>query len=201
MITDSEPQKGKDQADRESAVAKKYMSGYLNSGHDIITAGDIKKGILYLGGPADTKVSVTEINKNDCHIVHSKIPNIQSLHSVAFTDETMIFWQYYNIGIGKTLPFSGIEFESGVKVLEEFQSSKEDRPTARSQRRTERHERSLCSLKFCPIMGCTASFESEAELLQHNLSGSDQTVEIRSNMDEGQILLCKTSTCFIQFAP
>ena len=59
-----------------------------------------------------------------------------------------------------------------------------DRPRAESQGSTETHERSLCSLKFCPIMGCTASFESEAELLQHNLSGSHQTVEIRSSMDE-----------------
>ena len=33
-------------------------------------------------------------------------------------------------------------------------------------------------------MGCTASFESEAGLQQHNLSGSHQTVEIRSSMDE-----------------
>ena len=162
------------------------MNGYLNSGHDIITAEDIKKGILYLGGPADTKVSVIEINKNDCHIVDSKIPSfkIQSFHSIAFTDEVMTFWQYYSIGIGKTLPFSGIEFESGVNVLKEFQSSKEDRHRAESQGRTKRHKRSLCSLKFCPIMGCTASFESEAELLQHNLSGSHQTVEIRSSMDE-----------------
>ena len=180
----NEPQKGKDQADRESAVAKRYMNGYLNSGYDIITAEDIKKSILYLGGPADTKVSVIEINKNDCHIVHSKIPNIQSFHFIAFTDEAMTFWQYYNIGIGKTLPFSGIEFESGVNILEEFQSSKEDRPRAESQGKTERHKRSLCSLKFCPIMGCTASFESEGELLQHNLSGSHQTVKIRSSMDE-----------------
>ena len=57
-----------------------------------------------MGRPADTKVSVIEINKNDCHIVHSKIPNIQSFHSIAFTDEAMTFWQYYNIGIGETLP-------------------------------------------------------------------------------------------------
>ena len=180
----NEPQKGKDQAGRESAVAKKYMIGYLNSGHDIITAEDIKKGILYLGGPADTKVSVIEINKNDCHIVNSKIPNIQSFHSIAFTDEAMTFWQYYNIGMGKTLPFSGIEFESGVNVLEVFQSSKEDRPRAESQRRTEGHKRSLCSLTFCPNMSCTASFESEAELLQHNLSDSHQTVEIRLSIDK-----------------
>ena len=137
-----------------------------------------------MGGPADTKVSVIEIIKNDCHIVHSKIPNIQSFDSIAFTDEAMAFWQYYNIGIGKTFPFSGIEFESGVHVLEEFQSSKEDRPRAESQGRTERHKRSLCSLKFCPVMGCTTSSESEAELLQHNLSGSHQTVEISSSMDE-----------------
>ena len=180
----NEPHKGKDQADRESAVAKKYMNGYLNSGHDIITAEDIKKGILYLGGLADTKVSVIEINKNDCYILHSKIPHTQSFHPIAFTYEAMTSWQYYNIGIGKALPFSGIEFESGVNVLEEFQSSKEDRPGAESQGRTERHKRSLCSLKFCPIMGCTASFESEAELPRHNLSGSHQTVEIRSSMDE-----------------
>ena len=81
------------------------MNGYLNSGHDIITTEDIKKNILYLGGPADTKVSVIEIYKNDCHIVHSKIPNIQSFHSIAFTDEAMTFWQYYNIRIGKNFHF------------------------------------------------------------------------------------------------
>ena len=96
----------------------------------------------------------------------------------------MTFWQHYNTEIGKTLPFSGMEFESGVNVLEEFQSSKEYHPGAESQGRTERHKRSLYSLTFCPIMGHMVSFQSEAKLLQHNLSGSHQTVEIRSSMDE-----------------
>ena len=45
----NEPQKGKDQADRESVVAKKYMNRHVNSGKDVISAEDIKNAILFHG--------------------------------------------------------------------------------------------------------------------------------------------------------
>ena len=42
----NEPQKGKDQADRESAIAKRYMTKYVNPGKTI-SANDLKRAILF----------------------------------------------------------------------------------------------------------------------------------------------------------
>ena len=64
----NEPQKGKDQADRESSIAKRYMTKYVNGGKDIISADDLKKAVLFRGSPENAKVSVVEINKQDCEI-------------------------------------------------------------------------------------------------------------------------------------
>ena len=51
----NDPQKGKDQADRESAVANKFMNRYVNSGKDVISAEDIKNAILFHGGLETSK--------------------------------------------------------------------------------------------------------------------------------------------------
>ena len=55
----NERQKGKDRANRESAVPKKYMSRYVK---------DIKNAILFHGGPGNVKMSVVEIDKSRCSL-------------------------------------------------------------------------------------------------------------------------------------
>ena len=52
---------GKDQADQESAVAKCYINSYVHAGHNLLSAEDVKKDIMYLGGPENTKVLVVEL--------------------------------------------------------------------------------------------------------------------------------------------
>ena len=59
----NEPQCGKDKANRDSAVAKKFLSAYIHSGNDCSSAYDIQKGILHNGGQNNVKVSVAEIDK------------------------------------------------------------------------------------------------------------------------------------------
>ena len=66
-----------------SAIAKRYMTKYVNAGKDIISADDLKRAILIRGSPETAKVSVVEINKQDCEIEQSKIQNIESVHSVS----------------------------------------------------------------------------------------------------------------------
>jgi len=73
----NEPQKGKDQAERDNAVAKRYLNAYVHSGNDCLSASDIKKGILYQGGHKNTKVSEVEIDRSKCEITHSKVKDIQ----------------------------------------------------------------------------------------------------------------------------
>lgn len=60
----SEPQHGKDQAARESSTAKRCLEVYINTGHDVFTADDVKLGLQYMGsGSKNLKVSVVEIKK------------------------------------------------------------------------------------------------------------------------------------------
>ena len=59
----NEPQCGKDQCDRESAIAKKLMRTYVDEGNNILDANDIKEAILYKSGVPNSKVSVIEIGK------------------------------------------------------------------------------------------------------------------------------------------
>lgn len=47
-IDNNEPQKGKDQCDREAAVCKSYIRAYINAGNNATTAEELKSGIMYL---------------------------------------------------------------------------------------------------------------------------------------------------------
>ena len=46
----NEPQKGKDQCDRDVAVIKKHIKSYKNSGKDVTTAKDCFKALSHAGG-------------------------------------------------------------------------------------------------------------------------------------------------------
>ena len=119
----NEPLTGKDQVERESVIAKRYMTKYVSAGKDIISADDLKRAILFRGSPENAKVSVVEINKQDCEIEQSKIQNIQSFHSIQFEEDGMRFWHYFDIGIGQLVPYADISFHSGLEIVSPFSSS------------------------------------------------------------------------------
>lgn len=79
----NEPQKGKVQADRESAVAKMFILTYLCNGHDVYDA------LIFKGRMKNAKISTIEINKEECSAGNVKIPDIQSYHS-KFENDKMI---------------------------------------------------------------------------------------------------------------
>ena len=123
----NEPQEGKDQADRESAISKRYMTKYVNAGKDIISADDLKRAILFQRSPENAKVSVVEINKQCCDIEQSRIQNIQSFHSIQFEGDGMRFWQYFDVGIGQLVPYADISFHSALEIVSPFHLLKEER--------------------------------------------------------------------------
>ena len=99
----TEPQCRKDQADRDSAIAKKFLNAYIHSGNDCLSAYDIQKGILHNGGPVNVSVSVAEIDKSPSQMSESKIRNIHSYQSVSFNEFSVTSWQYFQCGNGKIL--------------------------------------------------------------------------------------------------
>ena len=176
----NDPQKGKDQADRESVVAKKYMNRYVNSGKDVISGEDIKNAILFHGVPGNVKVSVVEIDKSECSLEQSKIPNIQSFHSVQFEDYGMKFWQYLNVGNGQFIPYSELVFHSGLELISAFSTTES---VIEKPKQMKRKDCEICNIQFCPISGCISTFESEMELLQHLADEEHKFNESNSGMD------------------
>ena len=57
----NEPQKGKDQCDRDVVVIKKHNKSYKNSGKDVTTAKDCFKALSHAGGVRNVKPSVITI--------------------------------------------------------------------------------------------------------------------------------------------
>ena len=53
-----------------------------------MSAEDIKKGILFLGGSKDSKASVVETHKLKS-VIGSKITNISSIHSISYNNDGM----------------------------------------------------------------------------------------------------------------
>ena len=60
----NEPQKGKRQCDRESAVVQHFRIVYINAGDNIQTVEDIKNSLLHMNGVKNGKVSVVEIDSS-----------------------------------------------------------------------------------------------------------------------------------------
>ena len=177
----NEPQKGKNQADRKSAIAERYMTKYVNAGKDIISADDLKRAVLFRGSPENAKVSVVEINRQDCEIEQRKIQNIQSFHSIQFEEDGMRCWQYFDVGIGQLVPYADISFHSGLENVSPFSSS--ERRTKRLLQMSKRKDREFLDIKFCPVTGCISTFSSEIELLEHVANEEHKFVEAASGMD------------------
>ena len=177
----NEPQKGKDQADRESAVAKRYINAYVHSGNNCRSAEAIKQGIQYMGRPKDSKVSVIEIDKLKSNIDESRIKGIQSFHSVLYESEGMTFWHYFNCGEGKFIQYSDLQFQSGVNVIEPFDDARAT--TATSDHGKTRKDRILSTIVFCPEPQCMMTFNNQKELHVHINSNKHESSSSNTCMD------------------
>ena len=119
----NEPQKGKDQCDRQSAVAQHCRTVYINAGHNIQTVEDIENSLLYTNGVKNAKVSIVEINSSVNEIKSQKTDNISNYHSAEFEDNKICFWNYYSVGKGIVVEKKPFEFTSGLNVVGRFEKA------------------------------------------------------------------------------
>ena len=167
----NEPQRGKDQCDRESATAQHQRSAYINAGHDIQTASDVKNSLCYMGGVKNAKFSVVSINDTINHINAQIIDNISNYHSVELKDKIMKFWNFFDIGEGRDVAMKDVDFSSGLEVLSKFESSFVN-PTNSTPKKKPRLDRKRGdAIKVCHVQSCSKTFMSHDELEQHLLKG------------------------------
>ena len=80
----NEPQKGKDQSDRDSALARNALRRYVDEGNDVTSAEAVFKA--FLASPiTDAKVSEVQFDKSLLEVNGDSIQKISYYHSFEFT--------------------------------------------------------------------------------------------------------------------
>jgi hypothetical protein len=164
----SEPQKGKDQADRESAVFKGFAKACIRSGGNVRCAGGLKKAIQFNGGPRSTKIAIAKTYKTPETQISNfkKIPLISYYHSVELKGNSCTFWRHYNIGSGVKVTWGDAKFQQSIKVTDGFDN------TNGSERILPMERNSIRKLpQFCPVSDCEAGFLDIKDLEEHLRAG------------------------------
>ena len=111
----SDPQGGKGACDRKAASIKNHMQSYLNSGHDISSAQDMKAAIKSGGGVRGVVPILCGPPIVPEPGPYPKWEGISLINDIQFNAEQMKVWMAYNVGDGKEVPYSNF------KSLESFQ--------------------------------------------------------------------------------
>ena len=107
----SDPQAGKDVCDRRKAVIKSHMRRFINEGHDVRDAKDMKATIESYGGVKGCFAAVVRINTSMKTMEKHSMTGIQSLNNFSFEDNgSLKAWKAYNVGPGKLFASSQLRF-------------------------------------------------------------------------------------------
>ena len=122
----SDPQSGKDVCDRRIASMKTHMRRWVNEGHDITTAEEIKIALESHEGVRGCRFAVVEIDKSTQNSQVKKIPGISFLNNFMFFDDGFRAWKAYQIGEGHFYLYSSLttnaQGATAIKVLNPFSS-------------------------------------------------------------------------------
>jgi hypothetical protein len=158
----SEPQRGKDQADRDIAVAKSCLKAYTNRGGNLINAESIKQALdKSFGSLPSCKTSVIAIDESKCFLPKIKIEGITKYHSIAFDEKSITFWQYFDIGIGKSMKWKNSGCTLHTTVILRFTN------TQITNRQFLMKSTLSPTVFFCSVDSCSATFDNEEQLMEH----------------------------------
>ena len=95
------PKGGKGAADRMAATCKNHIRIYLNEGHDVKTAEQMRDALLSHGGVEGVRVAVLQSLNETTEL--QKIPGISKLNNFQYTDGNLQALRAYGIGQGKNI--------------------------------------------------------------------------------------------------
>ena len=162
----NEAQKGKDQCNRDGAVAKRCIQSFVNSGNDVLNAKDVKLALdRSIGALSNSKSSVVTINHANGSIGKAKIKDISRYHFFKVEEESNSFreWEFYNIGTGKLIPLQEVGFDADVTTMRAFQKEFPHNKAFMDTKKKKGKENQM----FCTDPNCIATFSTERELDNH----------------------------------
>ena len=98
----SDPQGGKGPCDRLAATYKSHICVYINEGHDVTNAEDMKTALLSHRGVTGVRVAILPAVEGQVNVQQQqKIPGISKLNNFQYRDGHLLAWRAYGIVIGK----------------------------------------------------------------------------------------------------
>ena len=161
----NEPQRGKDQADRDIAVAKSCIRAFGDRGGNLTNAKTIKEALdSSFGSLSGSKTSVLIIDTEKSQLSNVKIKDITKYHSVAFSHDSARFWQYFDIGHGRQVKIPECKFVSVSTVVQPFSTG------YKTKEEFAMNTSSPGVIFFCTDPACSAVFDCETDLMDHEQS-------------------------------
>ena len=161
----SDPQSGKDVCDRRIASMKTHIRRWVNEGHGVTTALEMKVSLESHGGVRSCRFAVVEIDKTQLNAQVKKIRGISFLNNFQFGEDGILSWKAYQVGKGHFYPYSSLvnsaQRETGIIVVVPFSS-----PSS-SSGAVAGHSSSSCGLLSCAEDGCVKMFANYEELQYH----------------------------------
>ncbi|KAK3749134.1 hypothetical protein QZH41_001122 [Actinostola sp. cb2023] len=115
----SDPQGEKGAADRLAATCKSHIRIYINEGHNVTNAQEMKTALTSCGGIEGVRVAVVEgIDKLPMQD-YQKIVGINKLNNFQYTKDCIIGWRAYDIAQGKEIPVEKVSDIGRVSLKRE----------------------------------------------------------------------------------
>ncbi|XP_078367668.1 uncharacterized protein LOC144651598 [Oculina patagonica] len=114
----SDPQGGKGEADRQAATIKGHINIYLNEGHDVNSAVQMKEAIESNGGIPGVIVNYVKMSESSPNKVTIKWDGISTLNNFQFEPSGIRVWKAFKIGPGKLVPWENIQSNVGSSKLD-----------------------------------------------------------------------------------
>ncbi|CAF3125343.1 unnamed protein product [Rotaria sp. Silwood2] len=194
----SEVQAGRDICDRIVGASKMRVKAYLHAGNDVVNASQIKLGMEYCGGVKNVKIGVGEVINNVDSIDSYPIADISMIRNIVYQNDYMVLRKASEIGPGRVINFKTLDIPINMKLIESFEPNAEfsfriNRINNNNNvhlENKERHDRKYTSFFFCSTDACIESFQSEDELIAHELIGRHTTKDSKlSANDTAKVLL------------
>jgi len=109
----SDPQGGQGPCDRRTATIKAHLR-YINEGHDVVSADDLKRAILSHGGVRVARVTLIDSTKQHSISSQGKLEGASNLNNFHCGEECLTVWKAFDVGEGKTIPWSQLQ---GKKIF------------------------------------------------------------------------------------
>ncbi|CAG2244350.1 unnamed protein product [Mytilus edulis] len=120
----SEPQAGKSVCDSKIAHMRCKMKMHVSSGGNITTAEDMQAAIMSGSGVSGCQCAVVSVDTTKQTMFQHKLKGVNSISNLKFEENNIIYWQSFNIGIGRKIMRSDVlrqeQEETGLIIHSNF---------------------------------------------------------------------------------